>query len=317
MSPWPLALLLAAPFTGLQAKLEAIAASAGGRMGIAVTNAAGTVVVNGNRRFSLQSVTKLITAAATLDAVDRGREKLNRSVLVRKSDLSVNVQPIVRLVGPSGYRTTVGDLIRRAVIESDSAANDILYARLGGASAINAILRRKGVSGVRVDRDERHLQAQTSGLDWRPEYTDPKLYEVAKVRLSEAARDAAYEAYRKDLRDTATPHGMATFLWKLADGRLLGKSSTRFLRAALRECKTFPNRLKVGMAPGWTLEHKTGTSGTRNGLTVATNDVGIATHPQWGSVAIVVFVADSRLDEQARAAVIARVGRAITSPASR
>lgn len=301
--------LLLFPAPSLATDLQTIARQAGGRLGIAVVDASGATMVNGNARFSLQSVTKLITSAAILDAVDRGKDRIDASIVVHRKDLSVSWQPLAELVGPKGWRTTVGDLIRRTIIESDSAANDILFDRLGGAPAIQAFLRRKGITGIRVDRDERHIQTQSSGLDWRPEYVDPKVLARAEAKVSPARRLAAYRAYQRDPRDTATPKGMADLLVKLASGKLLSPSSTRFLRKAMADCATFPDRLKAGVPSGWSLEHKTGSSGTRGSLTVATNDVGAAFNAKGEWKVLVAFVADSRLNLKRRNAVIAKIAR--------
>ena len=65
---------------------------------------------------------KLIVSIAVMDAVDKRGWKLSDPVLLRKQDLSLYMQPISKLVGQAGYRTTVGDLIRRAIVDSDSAA---------------------------------------------------------------------------------------------------------------------------------------------------------------------------------------------------
>jgi beta-lactamase class A len=56
--------------------------------------------------------------------------------------------------------------------------------------------------------------------------------------------------------------------------------------------------------------HKTGTDATRNGLTRATNDVGIVTLPDGRHLAVAVFVKDSTADETTRDRAIAGVARA-------
>lgn len=68
---------------------------------------------------------------------------------------------------------------------------------------------------------------------------------------------------------------------------------------------TFPDRLKAGVPAGWTVGHKTGTSGTWKGVTVATNDVGILTAADGHRIAVAVFVADSTAPDDARARLIA------------
>jgi len=204
----------------------------------------------------------------------------------------------------------VGDLVRRAIIESDSAATDVLIARLGGPGVVQAVLRKKGIRGIRLDRDERHLQTEIAGITWRPEYVDAGVLDRAIAAVPEADRRRAYERYQVDPRDTATPRGMAAFLFRLAQGELLSPVPTSFILKAMEECQTFPDRLKAGIGPGWTIAHKTGTSGSWQGVTAATNDVGILTAPDGARVAIAVFVADSRASSRERAAIIARISAA-------
>lgn len=298
----------------LKQKLQILADGFDGRVGIGVQSAAGMVSVRGGERFSLQSVMKLIVAATVMDAVDQRGWRLDEPVLVRREDLSLYVQPIADLVRKrkNGYRTTIADLLFRAVVDSDSGATDILYARVGGAAVINAFLTRRGVTGIRVDRDERHLQTEIVGLTWRPEYVDADVLDRAIKAVPAATRDKSFKTYLRDPRDTATPAGMASFLFQLAQGKLLSPGSTRHLLSVMRQTATGPDRLKAGTPKGWTLAHKTGTSGSHRGITVATNDVGVLTAPDGRQISVAVFVAESRRSAKERAALIADVARAVT-----
>jgi beta-lactamase class A len=163
---------------------------------------------------------------------------------------------------------------------------------------------------MRIDRDERHLQTEIVGLAWRPEYVDPKILGLAIERVPNARRDQAHRAYQVDVRDTATPRGMAALLERLAAGKLLSAASSRYLLGVMQETVTFPDRLKAGTAPGWTLGHKTGTGGTWNGVTVATNDVGVLGAPDGGTVAVAVFIGDSRAPSGDKAALMAKIAAA-------
>jgi beta-lactamase class A len=175
---------------------------------------------------------------------------------------------------------------------------------------VQGVLDRFGLAGVRVDRDERHLQTETAGLKWRPEYVDSALLDRAYAAVPETQRDAAFQAYRADSRDTATPTGMVSLLRSLAAGKLVSAPLTRRLLEIMAETVTFPDRLKAGVSGGWALAHKTGTSGTWRGLTAATNDVGILTSPRGDLVSVVVFIADSRASAADRARLMARVAQA-------
>jgi beta-lactamase class A len=294
----------------LQTELDRLANRIHGRVGACVADESTIVCVNGDQRSSLQSVMKLVVAIAALERVDAGQWRLDEAVTVRREDLSVFVQPIAKLVGPDGYRTTIADLIRRAVVDSDSAATDVLIRRLGGPKTVQAVLDRHHIVGVRIDRDERHLQTETSGFSWRPEYVDPAALDRAIEAVPKARRDAAFRKYQADVRDTATPRGMVSLLQELAEGRLLSAESTAHLLRVMTETVTFPDRLKAGLSPSWTLGHKTGSSGDRFGVTVATNDVGVLTAPDGSLISVAVFVSDSKAPAAERAAVIAGVARA-------
>jgi beta-lactamase class A len=294
----------------LQTELDRLANRIHGRVGACVADESTIVCVNGDQRSSLQSVMKLVAAIAVLERVDAGQWRLDEAVTVRGQDLSVGVQPIAKLVGTNGFRTSVADLMRRAIVDSDSAATDVLVARLGGPKTVQAVLDRHHIVGVRVDRDERHLQTETSGLSWRPEFVDPAVLDRAMEAVPKARRDAAFRKYQADVRDTATPRGMVSLLQALAEGRLLSAESTAHLLRVMTETVTFPDRLKAGLSPGWTLGHKTGSSGDRFGITVATNDVGVLTAPDGSLISIAVFVSDSKAPAAERAAVIAGVARA-------
>lgn len=294
----------------LQLDFEGLTNGFSGRVGVCTLYTGGVTCVRGDERFSLQSVMKLVTCLAVMDAVDRHILHLDDPVLVRRQDLSLNVQPLIKLVGQHGFQTTLGDLVRRAIVDSDSAAADVLVSRMGGPKQIQTFLERRGITGIRVDRDERHLQTEIVGLTWRPEYVDPVVLDRAEKTISKQQRDTAYRRYQIDPRDTATPRGMAELLQRLATGQLLTPESTRFVLNVMSQTVTFPNRLKAGVPPGWTMMHKTGTSGSWHGVTAATNDVGIMRAPDGNFISIAVFIGDSSATSQARAALMAKLAAA-------
>ena len=298
---------------GLERDLTRLGSGFDGLVGACAADSGGAACVHGDQRFPLQSVMKLLVALAVMDRVDHHGWRLDDPVLVRRQDLSLFVQPLADLVSRQGYKTTVGDLLRRAIVDSDSAAVDILIARLGGPPQVQAFLERAGVSGVRLDRDERHLQTEILGLTWRPEYVDAAVFEKAVAAVPANERTAAYHRYQADPRDTATPSGMAGLLQRLAAGGLFSPASTRYLQEVMAQTVTFPDRLTAGVPAGWALGHKTGTSGSWQGITAATNDVGVLTAPDGGSVSVVVFIRDSRAPSAARAALIASIAAATTA----
>lgn len=116
----------------LKSRLEMLVHQIDGCIGICVACTGHTISFNGNQRFSLQSVMKIAIAVAVLDRVDHGSLRLDEPMIVRKADLSVGHQPLANLIGKDGYHTTLQDLLFRMIIDSDNAATDLLFARLGG-----------------------------------------------------------------------------------------------------------------------------------------------------------------------------------------
>ncbi len=108
----------------------------------------------------------------------------------------------------------------------------------------------------------------------------------------------------------AKPAALGTLLSDLQSGKLLSPTSQTEVLGMLAKSTTFPGRLRAGFPNGTLVEHKTGTSGTTNGVTAATNDIGIV-NVAGRSVVIVAMLSDARGDDATRDAVIAAVGRAV------
>lgn len=288
----------------LDRALDQLSAGFPGRLGACVLDKTGASCVHGNQSFSLQSVMKLVVSIAVLDAIDHRKLGFDDQVIVHRQDLSLYVEPIAELVGTEGYRTTIRDLIRRAIVDSDSAASDILAGQIGGIRQVQSFLDRAGIQGIRIDRDERHLQTEIVGLTWRPEYVDPKVLREAIESVPARDRESAYRHYQVDMRDTSTPFGMASLLQRLGNGDLLSPTSTHFVLETMAKTVTFPDRLKAGVPTSWVCMHKTGSSGSWHGVTAATNDVGILRTPDGTYIAVAVFVADTKASSETRARLI-------------
>lgn len=264
------------PGQGLQADLSRIAGSIHGRVGLAamVVETGEHVSVRGNERFPMQSVYKAPIAMAVLREVDSGRLSLDKPVRIRREDMPPVHSPI-RERNPAGATLTVKELLRAAVVESDGTASDALL-KLVPPGKVTRFLRSIGVNGMTVATTEREMSR------------DPM---------------AQYRSW-------ATPEGAVAFLKALHRGIGLSHRSRALLLGWMTETETGPGRIKGLLPAGTRIAHKTGTDRTMNGLTRATNDIGIITIPGGRHVAVAVFVADSRASETERERVIARAARA-------
>ena len=295
----------------LRASLAGIAARAEGRFGACVREVAAgrEACVAGSERFPLAGVAKAPVAVAVLASVERRTFRLEEPVTVRRADLSAPPTPLAAEVGPQGLRTTVGDLLARMVASDDSTAADVLSRRVGGPAGVQSALDRRGVTGVRVDRDERTRRAASAGLPWDPALADEAAFARAAAAVPEAERRRLVEARLKDPRDTATPSGMADFFARLMQGRLLGPDGTQRLATLLAEGGA-PGRLRAGLAPGWSLAAKSGSDAAPGDVDLATNEAGLLTAPDGGALAVAVFLSGSRAPAPEREALIAAVARA-------
>jgi beta-lactamase class A len=77
------------------------------------------------------------------------------------------------------------------------------------------------------------------------------------------------------------------------------------------EARTGQLRLKAGLAPGWTLAHKTGTGPDWRGASVGINDVGLLTSPDGRTFAVAVMVRQTRQGPTARHRLMQGVARAV------
>ena len=264
----------------------------------------------GDRAFPQQSVSKLWVAVALLDQVDHGRIDLNKVVTIHREDLSLFSEPIQALVTPV-YQATVGELLVRQIRDSDNAANDLLIREIGGAAKVEAILARKGIRGIRIGMDEKHLQCEIAGVPWRPEFAGNSGLVDARARLPMAYRQAKFQSYLENPMDGATPVATVKALAALAESRLLSWPSTQRLLAIMREVRTGKRRLKGGLERGWTLGHKTGTGPDLRGVSAGINDVGILTAPDGHAYAVAVFIADTRAPTPERLAYMQKVSELV------
>jgi beta-lactamase class A len=308
-----------APLSGAEAsarrmldeRLRSLGQSFNGDVGIAVRDLQTGFVshFDGHSHFPQQSVSKFWVTLTALDKADRGELSIDAPVTVRKSDLTLFNQPIAQLIGPNGYTTTLSDLMRRAMQQSDNTCNDFVLWRSGGPDAVRDFLQRKGISGIRFGPGERVMQSRIAGMEWKSWMTGSAFY-AARNAVPASVRRAAFENYVSDPVDGATPVGVVDALAKLKKGQLLSPASTSKLLSIMSNTKTGPRRLKGGLAPGWTLAHKTGTGQVLGSTQSGYNDIGVITGPDGRSYSIAVMIRRTSAPIPSRMELMQNVTRA-------
>jgi beta-lactamase class A len=260
--------------------IEKTAGPAKGRVGVfaVVLETGESVSLDENSQYPMQSVYKLPIAMAVLRQVEEGKLKLDQRVRVEKEEyVRTGMRSPLRDKNPNGADVTVQELIRLSIVESDGSASDVLMRLAGGAAAIQEYLTGITIGEVIVANPEKEI-----GQDWETQY-----------------------------RNWATPEGAAALLRALHEKRGISDPHQKLLLKFMTESVPGAKRLKGMLPTGTVVTHKTGTSGTNTeGVTAATNDIGIITLPNGNHLAIAVFVSDSPADETTREAVIAGIAKA-------
>jgi beta-lactamase class A len=260
----------------LRDRIEQISQVAQGRVGVTATvlETGASVALNGNQRFPMQSVYKFPIAMAVLAQVDQGNLKLDQKIRVESSDIVQGSQILER--NSQGMEFSLAELLQYMVSESDNTACDMLLRLIGEPQNVTEYIRDLGVNDIVVANTEEEL-----GQDPTVQY-----------------------------RNYATPDAAVNLLRALHEGEGLSESSQALLLRWMTETPTGLKRIK-GLLPAETVvAHKTGTSRTVDGVTAATNDVGLVTLPTGQHMAIAVFVSDSQATDAIREEVIAKVAKA-------
>ena len=264
-----------------------------------------------NDLYPQQSVSKLWVSIAALDAVDRRKISLDLPVTLTRDDLTLFHQPIAQQVLAAPFTTTIGDLMFRAITSSDNMANDKLMRSVGGPAAVRAMIRSKHLGAIRFYNGERALQSCIAGLVWNPRYAIGNAFFEARDLLPPGTRKAAFDRYLASPYDGATPSAIVNALARLKRGELLSPSSTQHLLTIMSQTHTGPNRLKGGLAPGWTLNHKTGTGQVLGDFQAGYNDIGIVTAPDGKSYAVAVMIKLTSVPLPVRMTLMNNVVRAV------
>jgi beta-lactamase class A len=243
-------------------KIRAIINPLKGHVGVGIMDldADYSVTVNGLEQFPMQSVYKFPLAIAILNMVDEGRLSLEQNVHIPGGSLDTNTwSPLVTDFPNQDINITLAELIDYTVGKSDNNGCDVLFQIAGGTEAVNRYIHGLGVEGIAIAATEKEMKQR-----WEVQYTN-----------------------------WCQPAAMLQLLQIFYDGRALSRESNQFLMKVMTEGVNPANRIKRMLPEDAVVAHKTGTGNTNDeGITSATNDVGIVTLPDGRRFAIVVYVSD-------------------------
>lgn len=265
----------------LREQIAQLAKPAKGIVGVSVLGLENgdTLNYNGNARLVMHSVMKLPVAMAVLHLVDSGVLKMDQTIKIKRREMWADMGPLrAKYYAQGKAEVPVSELLSDMISASDNNACDILLKKLGGPGQVEDYLHMIKLRGINIEASEEDMARA-----WEVQYTN-----------------------------WCKPVDMIKLIGLFYNGGVLHPASRSFLLKIMTETTTGPNRIKGLLPQGTIVAHKTGTSGTNaQGLTPATNDVGIITLPNGKHVAIAVFVCNSTADDATREEVIAKITKAI------
>lgn len=297
----------------LDSRIRELGRGFNGAVGIAVReiDSGWTASWRGEDYFPQQSVSKFWVALAAFTAIDAGMLSPDDRVTIRREDLTLFHQPVAAEVGANGYTTSLDNLIFRAITQSDNTCNDSVLRTAGGPEAVRDMLARHNLQGIRFGPGERLMQSQIAGLQWQPSYSVGRAFYTARSAVPESRRREAFQAYVADPIDGATPIGLVDGLARLQRGELLSPRSTARMLSIMQQTRTGRSRLPGGLAPGWTIGHKTGTGQVLGATQAGYNDIGIVTAPDGRHYAVAVMIGRTAAPVPQRMALMQDVTRAV------
>jgi beta-lactamase class A len=206
-------------------KLGELERREGGRLGVAVLDTATgrRLEHRGNERFAMCSTFKFLLAAAILQRVDRGAERLDRRLEYGESDL-LEYAPVSKQHVKDGGMS-LADACAAAVELSDNTAANLLLKALGGPEHLTKFFRSLGDDITRLDNNEPALNVVKPGEE----------------------------------HDTTTPFSMVRLLSTVLFGQVLAPASRTRLEGWMLDAKVGGRRVPAGLPPLWRVAHKTGT----------------------------------------------------------
>lgn len=264
----------------LDERISTIISGKKAKIGVAVSGIENnfSFSINGKKNFPMMSVYKFHIALAVLNKVDGGSLKLDEKIPLNKKDLHPGTWSPLRDKYPNGcVSIPLSEIIEYTITQSDNNGCDILISLAGGTEAVKKFIESKGVKDFDIKATEKECHES-----WNVQYSN-----------------------------WSTPLSAVNLLKKFYERKIISASSTDYLMNVMIRTSTGDKRIKGLIPSSADVAHKTGTSGTRNGITPGTNDVGIVTLPNGKHFAIAIFVSDSRENSIVNERIIAEITKAV------
>lgn len=265
--------------SALQTTVDSIAKSVKAKIAVASINVetGDTFYYNGTDHVPTQSTIKFPLAIMIMKGVDSGKITLDEKFTLTKEELKIRGGQTLLEALKGGNSMKVHSLLEYMTHVSDNISFCGFTRYVGGGNQIEAYIKSTGLQGIGV--------AQRAG--------EP------------------YVDFENPYNTWCTPQDMAKLMVKFYKGELMSKTSTDTLRGIMERTTGGTKRIKGLLPEGTVVAHKTGSSDTRDGKTIAINDIGIITLPSGQHIALAVYVHDITGDMEYGESIIAGVAKAV------
>ena len=140
----------AAPLALLRENIERIAKSVNAKWGIYLKclETGEEISIDADEQMDTMSVIKIPLMVETFRQIEAGKFKLSDRVTLRDEDKRPGTGIIRSL--DEGVPLTIHDLLTLMIIVSDNTATDLLFRRVGGIEAVNALVKEYGLTRTRA-----------------------------------------------------------------------------------------------------------------------------------------------------------------------
>ena len=263
-------------------EVKRIADGAKGTVGVAMVCEGDTMTINNEGRYAMMSVFKLHECLAVANALESRGISLDTLINVRAAEMDRQTwSPMNDIYKEGDFRIQASELMRRALIDSDNNASNLLFSHVVTPSETDAFIRTIA-----------------------PDTCFAIRYSEAEMK---ARHERAYDNY-------STPLSAALLIAKVFREPIVSPEHQGVIREWLTQVTTGHDRLGAAVegAEGVTFAHKTG-SGYRNdaGELMAFNDVAYfeLADGRWYSLAVMIRDFAGTEDEAAK--IMAEISRTV------
>ena len=251
-----------APPTGLarlRSNIEQITSSVGTHWGIYIkcldTNE--EIAINADEQMDTMSVIKVPLMVEAFRQIGEGKFSLTDRYTLKSADKRPGTGVIRSF--DEGASLTIKDLLTLMIIVSDNTATDVMFSKVGGPQAVNALMQQYGLNSIR---------ATGYADDWFK-------------ALAAAGSPVRFHASRQHPFGLSSPRDMGRLLEKIATGQAVSQQASDEMLGIMRG-QLYRTRLPKYVS-GFQLPHKTG-----DFVPWIANDVGVLINSQH-KIVICVF----------------------------